>query len=513
MFADVIISADEMRRIEAANFAAEHTDDKTLMLAAGQGCTVEFCKFFHTLSQRKRIVVFAGHGNNGGDGVVIANELTHCQSVPVILVLAAAPERFSDCSKYYFERLSPAVQLLDAQTLSIEPQDVIIDALLGTGCRAPVRAPYGELIDRINSANVPVFAVDLPSGLGTDKCVKADFTAVIGYFKDALFTADGVENSGILRRVPLPLTLLPEKNSAIPCAADLLFYRQSTPPLPGNTHKYRRGSVLVIGGSAEYMNAPFLTARSALRSGAGLVRLVLPFPVSPGSGTLSVIPSTVSSCNGSFCHKSWTDLQPFLPKTSAVAAGPGMGRSSHASDFTAQLLTLDRPLLLDADALFHLGNHLELLRQRQFPTVLTPHGGEARLLAEAWDLELPPDNIEAARRLAHTAKAVILLKGPRTVTAAPDGRVIINTSATAALATAGSGDCLSGAIAAELCHALDQGDALTAAARGAFLHGMAGLLAEQRFGGGVIADDLPEYMAAAARQINRNGDIFPHCPQ
>ena len=495
---DQVISSAEMRSWEQSNFKAGLADPLELMYIAGNGCAKIFLEHIQRYSNVERIVIFAGHGNNGGDGVVIASYLAEKLDYKIVLALAAELEKQSPASKYYLEKLHEKVQVMPAEKVALAFGDIVVDALLGTGCSNVMREPYKSLIDSINRSNLPVLAVDLPSGLGSDTAVRADITAVIGGFKDILFSDEGIECSGLLRLVELPLDLPPENPENI-FAASLQWFRNNTNPISRNVHKYQRGNVLVVGGSQEYFQAPFLTARSALRSGAGLVRLLVPFTVQPGSGTLGVIPVSVPAVNGAFAGENIADVLKYSEKADCIAVGPGLGRNPCTKDFIANLLELDKPLLLDADALYFAAQMPELFQHRQAPTVLTPHGGEAQTLARALNIEIPSDRIVFARLLAKHYNSTVLLKGARTVIAAPDNRVRLNTSGTPALATAGSGDVLTGLIAGEIARFrgnLTANDAWNAAARGAFLHGLAGELSETRFGAyGVIADDLPEAAA------------------
>ena len=493
-----------MRLCEEANFAAKLADPLELMYIAGKHCAEIFLENLHKYGSFRRIVIFSGHGNNGGDGVVMAAVLAEQTDFEIVLALAFPPEKFSVSSKYYFEKLNSAVKVCSAADVVLNRYDLVIDALLGTGCSGIMREPYKTLINKINQSRRPVFSADLPSGLGSDTAVKADMTAVIGCFKDILFTAEGIEKSGLLRLAELPLTLKPEDERNIE-AAHAGWFAETAPEIPRNVHKYQRGSVLVIGGSAEYFQAPFLTARSALRAGAGLVRSAVPFAVQPGSGTLSVIPVSIPAENGAFEKDSLPYIEKYLTKTDCLAVGPGMGRNPDSRDFIAGLLAINKPMIMDADALFFAAQLPELVRARTAVTVLTPHAGEAQTLAKGINKSLPEDNVDAARLLAESYNAVVLLKGARTAVAAPDGSVRLNTSGTPALATAGSGDVLTGIIAAEMAlyhKEITAELAYTAASRGAFLHGMAGEKAGEKFGAsGVIADDLPEIAAMCRTEL------------
>ena len=502
-----IVSADEMRRLEERCFASGAASSVELMQIAGNGCADLILQFLAALPACRRIVVFAGSGNNGGDGVVIADTLARKQHLPVVLALAN-PGKLSESSAHFFARLDKRAEVAAAGDMILSPADLVVDALLGIGCSSPMREPYAALIQKINDSRAAVFAVDLPSGLGTDCCVRANITAVIAFYKDLLFTPQGIENSGLLRLVELSQLYEFAPENRVGKCAGIQWYKLNTRPLPRNVHKYQRGSVVIAGGSQEYFQAPFLSARAALRGGAGLVRLALPFAPAPGSGTLSVIPTILPAESGALGGQAFDSLTPYLAKAAVLAMGPGMGRSRAAGSFVQKALQTDKILIIDADAIVLTAGLPDLLRQRQAPTVLTPHRGEAQALAAGLGVNLTGNDIEDAAELARSSNAVILLKGARTVCAAPDGRYIVNTSGTPALATAGSGDVLTGLLAAKAA-ADANGDLLAAAARAAFLHGLAGELGSMLYGeSGVIADDLPELAAQAAARISCSADIF-----
>ncbi len=503
-----IVTAETMRRCEAANFEQKTATPESLMAVAGAGCAEHFRDFFTALPEayRRRVVICAGHGNNGGDGLVMAGMLGEMLGVPIEVQLAMPPEKMTATARIFFDRLPREVVVRHLPAPELNRGDVVIDALLGTGVRPPLREPYRRWIETINTARRPVFALDLPSGTGTETPVRASRTAAIGYFKDTLFTEAGIASAGTLRKVALPLTVLPENEAGAPLAVDAEWVAETVPPLAADAHKYQRGNVLIAGGSEQYMHAPFLSARACLRAGAGLVRLAVPRGVSDsGSAPLALIVTCLADGSPYFDCAAAARLPELTAGITVVAAGPGWGRHRETADFLAALLKLDLPLVLDADALFFASTMRAALRARSAVTVLTPHAGEARTLAAGAGMELPGARLPAARMLANAYRAIVVLKGARTVIAAPDDLpVYLNTSGTAALATAGSGDCLTGAIAAELAArgATTDPDAQIAAARAVFLHGLAGEWAETVFGRrGVIADDLPDAFARVRRSV------------
>jgi NAD(P)H-hydrate epimerase len=270
--------------------------------------------------------------------------------------------------------------------------------------------------------------------------------------------------------------------------------RAWVPARAATTHKWRAG-VMVIGGSAGMTGAPMLAAHAATRLGAGIVIAALPGDAAVrASGTEVITRELAADDTGGITPGAATELAPDLDRYGAVVLGPGIGRHDTVRATVAELLrTVPCPLVVDADALVALGTDLAPVRDRGAPTVLTPHDGEfARLTGAAPG----PDRIEATRALAAAAGAVVLLKGPTTVVAAPDGRVRVNPTGSADLATAGSGDVLSGMIAAFCARGTEP---LEAAAAAAFVHGRA---AESARHTGFVATDLPALAGAVSRRIS-----------
>ena len=496
-----VITPRAMRDFEAAHFAAGSASPEALMLAAGNGAAQLFFDFFRELApaERQSVVILAGHGTNGGDGIVMANALVRKLDVPVRLVLTAPPERLAPTAAHFFKLLAPEV-IRDDDAAAPRPGEVVIDALLGTGLSGTVREPYRSRIAAVNASGRPVFSVDLPSGLGADLAVRADMTAVIGFYKDTLFTAQGECCTGRLRRVPLPLPGAPEAHES---AFDSHDAAALTPRVEQNIHKYRKGSVLIFGGSRDYPFAPFLSARAALRGGAGLVKLFLPEGTeSPGALPLSLIVNRVAGAEQYWqgLAEALRDGTAFASRPHCLVAGPGLGRKTQSAALIEALCRLDQPLVLDADGLFFAAQMADLVAARRMPTLLTPHWGEAETLARGAGLSLDRDDpAGSARSLAQCYRACVVLKGRFSVTAAPDGTTIRNTSGTPALAVAGSGDCLTG-LAGALLAAPGAGSTAERAALAVFLHGLAGEIAARHYSDrGVIADDLPDLIPAAWR--------------
>jgi NAD(P)H-hydrate epimerase len=282
-------------------------------------------------------------------------------------------------------------------------------------------------------------------------------------------------------------------------AADV---RALVPRRPLRVHKYTAGTALVIGGSRRYTGAPVMTAQAALVAGAGAVLLGIPAGIREivAKRVLEVMLAPVPEHpEGGLGPASWDALREALDRADAVAAGPGLGLHPETRAFTVRLVEEVRvPLVLDADALTMLAEERSILRRRKHGTVLTPHTGELSRLTGENAAAIDADRVGAARRAARRFNAVVVLKGPGTVTASPEGRVVVNSTGNPAMATAGSGDVLTGLIASLAAQGVAPFEAAFA---GVFLHGLAGDLAMGRRGGGTlvagdISAEIPQALAA-----------------
>lgn len=409
-------------------------------------------------------VVACGTGNNGGDGYVVAR---HLRDAGVDVRVAALGPPATDGVRAMAARWAGPVAALD----DAAPRATLVDAVFGTGLTRAVDVGVQRELARLGAAAAIRVALDLPSGIGSDDgadrgaSVRADLTVAFGSRKPGHLLSPGREWCGRVVVADIGLT-----------ATSTLFAAgrpHAFGPAHG-AHKYSRGAVLVLGGSAGHGGAARLTARAALRSGAGLVTLAVPREAMPENAARLDAVMLRAAADGA-------GVAALLGKQrfAALAAGPGLGED--ASRLGA-VLAAGLPIVLDADALTAFAGRAELLGVALTgPAVLTPHDGEfARLFGE-----LPGRRVDRVRAAAAITGAVVLLKGPETIVATPDGRAAIGTHATPYLATAGSGDVVTGIIAALLAQGFDAFDAACAAA---WLHGDAG----RRSGPGLIAEDLPE---------------------
>jgi len=404
-----------------------------------------------------RVTVVCGGGKNGGDGKICARVLREAGR-DVLLV-----EGVGD----------------------LGDPDVIVDALLGIGLHGPPREDAARMIDLINAADRPVVAIDVPSGVDASTgevagpAVRATQTVTFGAAKVGLAIAPGRSHAGAVTVAPLGLRPREHEHALVPASVLLDLPRKG----PDST-KYSSGSVLVVGGSRGLTGAPVLAALAAFRADAGYVAVGAP------ESTLPVLESMLleavkrplpEDSAGRLLPRAADAVLEAAAKADAVAIGPGLGRSDGTVELVRILLErLDLPVVLDADGLWELEPFA-----RAAPTVLTPHAGElARLLDTTGD-EIEAHRLEVVRRAASRFGAVVLLKGADTLVAAPRQGVLVAGYGTPALATAGSGDVLTGVVAAFLAKGVE---AQLAAAAAAVAHGVAAGLVEPPVG--VVASDL-----------------------
>lgn len=498
-----IIDVETMRRLEAETIAAG-TSGYRLMRRAGEGAAELIREFAG--NRFRRAVVLAGGGNNGGDALVVAALL----DMPVTVYATRPLTELRGEARQAARDLPDHVHVEERTELDdsdFRPGDLIVDGLLGTGFAGELRPQFRNYIEVANRSGQPVVAMDLPSGINGDTgvadsgaAVEAALTVTFGYPKRGLFHGDGPRCSGRLRLVDIGLNAV-EPGVGYGEAFFAADARRELPRFAFDIHKNLRGRLLIAAGSREYSGAAVLAANAALRTGAGMVRLAMPVsPRLPLPAAL-IFREFPAGREGCFAAEAARELAPWLEASSAVAAGSGWGDGPGLAEVLERLLDFPGPLLLDADALNLLSRRPEL-RRRRGTLVITPHPGEAHRLARGFGIPESADRIEFACALAERLHAVTLLKGARTVVAAPDGRWSVNSSGCADLAAAGSGDVLSGTVGALLAMRPDAPFEMTAL--GAWLHGMAGELG----GRGLVADDLPGLVRLAVGGIAAGSASF-----
>jgi NAD(P)H-hydrate epimerase len=482
-----------MRSVEASAIQQGLVDSWNLMTRAGKALAREALAF---CGHGSFYAVLAGKGNNAGDGFIAA-KLLHEQGFPVrIFHTSPASELKGDALRAWNE-LPPEIERRQELHAADLKGAIVIDALLGTGFYGKLKEPWLHWINLLNYLNVPVIAADLPSGLDADDgevrggaAVRADVTVTFAYPKTGMLSGQGPACCGRIRVIDigLPDDTDDTVTRFVPCTG-LADVRRRLKPFDFDTYKQKRGHVVVIGGSSDYPSAPFLAAEAALRAGAGLVTVYVPasMEIVCAPPKALIVKRLPDDGNGVFSAKSAEALK--LPSNvSAIAAGMGMNTAEETVPFLRKLMaSAECPLLLDADALNLIAKHPILLHELGTATVVTPHEGEMKRLEAAIGLPSARSRIERAEALAKFTAIHVVLKGVRTVVMSPHGDYALNLSGSPVLATAGSGDVLSGIIAALAASSLSLFDA---AKDGVFIHGLLGEQDAPFAGRGLIADDL-----------------------
>lgn len=461
-----------------------------LMERAGSG----LARLAHELAPAGRIVVACGKGNNGGDGLVAARWLRE-RGREVDVLLAVAGDELSGEPALQLARLPGDAPLrLDARRL--EGAALVVDALLGTGFSGAPRAPLDDFILAVDAADVPVLAADVPSGVDASTgevqgpAVRAAATATFHAAKPGLWIHPGKAHAGDVHVLDIGVPAgAPDDARAGLIGAGAL---DELPRRAGDFSKFRSGAVVVLGGSRGLTGAPIMAAHAAMRAGAGYVTLAgaeaneAAFAVRPVEAMLKLLPDS----DGALGEAAIEPALAAAERAGAVVLGPGLGRGDGARAFVAAMIDgVQAPLVVDADGLNALADGFPGgLPGREHPTVLTPHEAELGRLLGLEPADVAARRLHHARAAAQRSGAVVVLKGDDTLVAHPDGRVAVSPGGAPGLATAGTGDVLSGVLAAVLARGLE---VWHGAAVAVWLHTQAGRRAAQPHGpDAVIASDV-----------------------
>ncbi len=517
-----LVSAAQMRELDRLTIEKYGTPGHILMERAGSGATQVLLNFFEERPQR--VVVVAGKGNNGGDGFVMARLLKK-QGIACEVLLAAKKQEVSGDARrnlQAFLRLKGRVEeIVSAEQLSAAEQrlgqcDVIVDALLGTGLNTAVRGLQAALIACMNARGVPIVSVDMPSGLPADSgqpvgcAIEATLTVTFGYPKLGQVLSPGTAHVGQLACVPIGID--PQALTEVAPQLHVLTrgeVGQQLPARPPESHKGDFGHLLVLAGARGKSGAAVLSASAALRTGTGLVTLAGPQGLIPIFSSVLLEAMTAPQperADGSLKLNARL-LSQSLHGKSAVAFGPGIGVSGETQRITRWLLKNSPvPLLIDADGLNCVASRVDMLKTAKVPVVLTPHPGEMSRLAALSTPDIQARRLEVARQFAMQYGCYLVLKGARSVIAAPDGRAWINPTGNPGMASGGMGDVLAGIIGGLLAQGYRPDEACYL---GVFLHGAAAdLFADQHGQAGMLArdviDNLPDTRQALSRASQAN---------
>jgi NAD(P)H-hydrate epimerase len=451
------------------------------------------------------IVVVCGKGNNGGDGLVAARVLRQ-RGREVRVLLLGDPAELRGDAKANLDRL-PGEGSEPFSEATLQHAAGIIDAILGTGFSGEPREPAAGAIEAINGAReggATVIACDVPSGVDASTgealgaAIRADATVTFHAAKPGLWISPGKSLAGDVHVIEIGI---PPGGPVEPSAG--LIKRSVLDGIPRRgreSTKFAAGSVLVCGGSTGLTGAPCMAAEAAMRAGAGYVTALVPASLNLVFETrlVEVMSVPLPDSDGALMPGGADTVLERCERADALILGPGLGRGEGTLELARTIAQrAPVPLLLDADGLNAHAGELHTLASRAAPTVLTPHAGELARLLGVDSAEVGAHRLRSARDAAKLANAVIVLKGDDTIVATPDGEAAISTGGAAALATAGTGDVLSGVIAALLAKHLQP---FQAAAAGVFVHAGAGRIAASEIGDeGVIARDVIERLPVALR--------------
>jgi len=450
------------------------------------------------------VAVVCGKGNNGGDGLVVARLLREAGR-EVTVVCVAPPEEFKGDAAANLVRLPGEAPVTLAQgAAAIERASVIVDALLGTGFAGEPHGTVGEAIALVNAADAAVVAVDVPSGVDASsgvvcgEAVRAEVTVTFHAGKPGLWIMPGKRHAGEVRALDIGIP----RGAPMSATVGLMTFAvaELLPRRAGDSTKFASGQVVVAGGSRGLTGAPRMAAHAAMRAGAGYVIACVPASAQDllvSAATPELMTRGVAESDGAFEPAAAAQTIESIRPGGALALGPGIGRSDLAFAFARELaLQAKAPMVLDADGLNAHAGRLAELRGRQAPTVLTPHAGELARLLELDSEQIESERLRHVRAAAGQSGAVVVLKGDDSLIADPSGHVAVSRGGSPALATAGTGDVLTGVVAALLAQGLD---AFAAASAAVWLHAAAGREAARRHGApeGVIATDVIEALPAS----------------
>jgi NAD(P)H-hydrate epimerase len=512
-----VVTAEQMRQIDRLTIEKYGVPSLILMEAAGEAVTQLILKRFPR-NAKKGVLIVAGKGNNGGDGFVVARLLKKKRIPCEVALLARAEELSVDAAHNLraYLKLKGKVNEISAERLDLlgarmGKNALIVDAILGTGIKSEVRGLFADAITSINAAGLPVVAVDIPSGLDSDRgdplgaAIRAEMTVALGFPKLGEVIYPGVKYTGGLAVADIGL----EERAVAEVApqAELLereTIRWLVPRRDPDSHKGSYGHLLIVAGSRGKTGAAILSSRAAMRSGAGLATLAAPRSLNNifASALVEVMTEPLRDNAAEEIEPlSDDEWRHVLARKDALLFGPGIGVSPATQNILRWLLrNLTIPWVIDADGLNNLVLEIDRLRRARVPPVLTPHPGEMARLTGKSTSEVNADRVGIARSFAVEHCCHLILKGARTVIATPDGKIFINPTGNPGMASAGMGDVLAGILTALLGQGLGPEDAMKL---GVYLHGFVGDTAAEAKGTiGLIASDIIEGLPSGLRDLS-----------
>ena len=502
----------EMRDLDSRATSDFGISEETLMEKAGEAAYFVILKEFGI--KDKRFVIFCGAGNNGGDGFVIARKI-HSDGGEVKVFLLGDGGKLKGAAKKNLDIVSTmpiavsALKSIEQAKEAVSSCDAIVDGIFGTGLSREAGGIYRDAIQLINKSGKKVFSIDIPSGVNGDTgqvmgvAVRSDYTVTYGLPKIGNMLYPGFDLCGKLyvSHISFPPSLYNTESIKVEIN-DLV----ELPERGEDTYKGSYGKVLFIAGSSNYLGAPYFSALSFLKGGGGLSYLATPKSMAPflaSKGAEIVFIPQKETDSGSLALENKEELLGLSRRVSMVIIGPGVSLDDETQALVRELVKeIEVPLLIDGDGITAIASDLGIIKKRKVETILTPHSGEMSRLAKMKVEEVNRDKVSVLQKTARDLNAIIVFKGAHSLIGYPDERVYINTSGNPGMATAGSGDVLTGAIAAMYGLGLPLGEAVRT---GVFMHGFSGDVAACDKGeDGITAQDILDYLPHAVSYYRQN---------
>lgn len=504
-----VSSISEMRGLDRTAIEKFGIAAELLMENAGQAVYFVLLKEFGI--KNKKFLVFCGLGNNGGDGFVVARKI-HSNGGAVRVFILGEPSKFKGAAKINLDivsRLPIEVRQLESIAsikMDVSYCDAIVDAILGTGLTRNVEGLYRDVIELINESEKTVFSVDIPSGVHGDTgkvmgtAMKADYTVTFGLPKPGNMLFPGYDLCGKLyvSHISFPPSIYNADSLKVE-----INHPMKLPPRDKNAHKGDFGEVLFIAGAASYFGAPYFAALSFLKAGGGYSRLAAPRSITPfiaNKGSEIVFVPQQETSAGSIALENKRALLELSQRMDMVVLGPGLSLEPETQQLARELAReIEKPLLIDGDGITALCQDLQIIKEREAETILTPHLGEMARITKMDVSEIDANKVDVLQRTTGDLNATIVLKGAHSLIGYSGERVFINMSGNPGMATAGSGDVLTGTIAAMFGLGLPLRDAVR---QGVFVHGLSGdLAADEKGEDGITAQDILDYLPPAVKAV------------
>ena len=517
-----IATGTRMRAIDAFTIQNGIVPGDVLMERAGEGLTRHLLEIIEENSLTRCLIV-AGAGNNGGDGYVAARLLKQ-QGIEPRVYSTADPAKLKGDALLNFNRwiaLRGEVRCLKEEGVmedfrrDCRQAELIVDAILGTGIDREVGGTAKEVIEEINEAapHAVIVAVDIPSGVGADDgrvygtAVRADQTVTFQMNKFGCAAEPGRSRAGIVHVEDIGLSReLCEQDEGVLYRMDPQDAAALLPERRPDMNKGSAGKLLILAGSKGMAGAAVLAAKAAYRSGAGLVKVAAPWEVVQVLQT--AVPEATTLILGNDPEESFRGIEEEMKQYDALAVGPGLGKAPETAELVRKLLKeIEKPIVLDADGINLAAKDPEMVKGRKAPLVLTPHPGEMGRLMGRTPEEVNRDRLKTVTEFTKAFPAVLLLKGAGTLIqgSGEEARTWLNPTGNPGMATAGSGDVLTGVIGAFLAAGLT---AEHSAVLGAYVHGMAGDLAAETIGEyGLMAGDIADHVSLALKELSENPSL------